>query len=258
VNVAYGLCFGPVALAVEGPPPHPLLHPWQSDPPAEARRVTVSSMSTLAPGVSAVTAEAGFALTTHPDHDHVSIVDDPARHAPWAAAMCELVARDAPLLGCLLLHAGAVRVAGGVALLVAAPGVGKTTAVRAAGERAFASNSVLVELSMGSAPPTVRAMPFNREAAPELEASGALPLVAVAFVHRHSLPSVEWMAGSLATMRLMPHVTRPRGADPHARARTSLALSLGGRVRALTLGLPWGPGYLAALDAAPHPTTPSP
>ncbi len=258
MTASYGLRFGPVSLAVEGPPPHPQLRPWQVDPPDDARRVVVSLAPTLPPDVSAATAEVGFAIASHPDHDHLTVVDDPARHAPWLAAVCELVARDAPLRGCLLLHAGAVRADGGVALLVAPPGVGKTTAVRAAGGRAFASNSVLVEVPDGVAPPTVRAMPFNREPAPELEAPDAQPLVAFAFVHRHSRPAVEWMPGSLATMRLMPHVTRPRGGDPHARVRTGLALSLGGRVRALTLGLPWGPGYLAALDAALHPTTPSP
>ncbi len=253
MSAAYGLRFGPVALALEGPPPHPLLRPWLCDPPVDARRVTVSLAPTLP-----TDAEVGFALTAHPDHDQLTIIDDPARHAPWLAAVCELVARDAPLHGCFLLHAGAVRVEGGVALLIAAPGVGKTTAVRAAGERAFASNSVLVEGGDGPSSMRVRAMPFNREAAPELEAPDRSPLVALAFVHRHSLATVEWMPGSTATMRLMSHVTRPRGEDPHARVRAGVALSLGGRVRALTLGLPWGPGYLAALDTALHPTTSPP
>jgi hypothetical protein len=105
----------------------------------------------------------------------------------------------------------------------------------------------------------VYAMPFTREPCPELEAGEALPLVALAYVRRAEAPAVEWIAGSAATMQLMPHVTRPRGDDPHARARTHLALALGGAVPALRLGLPRGPGYLgaldAALDAALHPTT---
>lgn len=253
MSAAYVLRFGPVALAVDGPAPHPLLEPWRERSPANARPVSITLVAALPADTPSPTAEVGFALTAAPDRDHLTIVDDPTRSAPWLAAVCELVARDAPLRGCLLLHAGAVTVDGGVALLVAPPGTGKTTAVRAAGDRAFASNAVLVDLSDE---PVVRAMPFTREPAPELESPGALPLRAVAFVRRHSLPSVEWMPGSLATMRLMPHVTRPRGDDPHARLRTQLALSLGGRARALTLGLPWGPGYLAALDAALQPTTP--
>jgi hypothetical protein len=219
--------------------------------------VVVTLSDALPPDAAPATAEVGFALDPYPDHDRITLRGDPGRHTPWLAAFCELVARDASLHGALLLHAGAVTVPDGVALLVAAPGVGKTTAVRAAGERAFASNAVLLEMT-GIGAPVARAMPFTREPAPELEAPRPAALAAVAFVHRADAPSVEWIAGSLATMRLMPHVTRPRGADPHARARTDLALALGGRVRALRLGLPWGPGYLAALDAALHPTTSPP
>lgn len=248
------LRFGPVALRVEGPAVHPLLGPYRAPAAQGARRVVVSLADALPAGTHPATAEVGFALVAHADHDRVTLRGDPGRHTPWLAALCEVVARDAPARGGLLLHAGAVTVAGGVALLVAPPGVGKTTAVRAAGERAFASNAVLIDLSIGGAP-VVRAMPFTREPAPELESGRALPLVAVAFVQRAPEAGVEWIAASLATMRLMPHVTRPRGDDPHVRARTELALALGSGVPALRLGLPWGPGYLAALDAALHPKT---
>lgn len=247
------LRFGPIALRVEGPAVHPLLEAWRSPVAGECRRVRVAVADGLPPGTAAATAEVGFALSAHADHDHLTLRGDPSRHTPWLAAFCELVARDAPLHRCLLLHAGAVTVEAGVALLVAPPGVGKTTAVRAAGPRAFASNAVLVDLSGEVA--TALAMPFTREPAPELESPRRLPLAALAFVHRSPEAAVEWIAGTLATIRLMPHVTRPRGDDPHARARTDLALSMGARSRALRLGLPFGPGYLAALDAALQPTT---
>lgn len=248
-----GLRFGPVALRVEGPPLHPLLDPYRAPVGADARRVLVTCSDELPPDAAPAAAEVGFALHTHADHDHLTLRGDPSRATPWLAAFCELVARDAPLHRCLLVHAGAVTVEGGVALLVAPPGVGKTTAVRAAGPRAFASNAVLIDLSGEVA--TVQAMPFTREPAPELESPRRLPLAALAFVHRSPEATVEWIAGTPATIRLMPHVTRPRGADPHARTRTDLALATGGRARALRLGLPYGPGYLAALDAALQPTT---
>lgn len=242
------LRFGPIALRVEGPAVHPLLEAWRSPVADECRRVLVTVADELPPGTAATTAEVGFALADHADHDHLTLRGDPSRPTPWLAAFCELVARDTPLHRCLLLHAGAVTVEGGVALLVAPPGVGKTTAVRAAGARAFASNAVLVDLSQEA--PMVLAMPFTRDPAPELECLRSMPLAALAFVHRSSDPTIEWISGSLATIRLMPHVTRPRRGDPHARARTDLALSMGSRARAMRLGLPWGPGYLAALDKA--------
>ncbi|MDB4929117.1 MAG: hypothetical protein JWM10_1601 [Myxococcaceae bacterium] len=253
MSAPVGLRFGPIALRVEAPGLHPLLAPYLADVAADARRVVVAVAAALPPETPAATAEVGFALVAHPDHDAVTLRGDPARPTPWLAAFCEIVARDAPTRGALLIHAGAVTVAGGVALLVAAPGVGKTTAVRAAGARAFASNAVLVDGAAAGA--LVRAMPFTREPAPELESTAALPLAALAYVRRAEAPTVEWIKGSAATMLLMPHVTRPRGDDPHARARTLLALALGGAAPALRLGLPWGPGYLGALDAALHPTT---
>ncbi len=253
MSAVVGLRFGPVALRVEGPSLHPLLDPYRAPVGDDARRVRVTLADELPPGAAPATAEVGFALDAHPDHDQLTLRGDPSWPTPWLAGFCELVARDAALHRCLLVHAGAVTVEGGVALLVAPPGVGKTTAVRHAGARAFASNAVLLDLS--GEVPTALAMPFTREPAPELESPSRLPLAALAFVHRSPEAAVEWIAGTLATIRLMPHVTRPRGGDPHARARTDLALSMGARARALKLGLPWGPGYLAALDAALQPTT---
>jgi hypothetical protein len=253
VSASVGLRFGPVALRVEGPALHPLLAPYRSEVGDDARRVVVTVSASLPPETHAATADVGFALTAHADHDAVLLRGDPDRPTPWLAAFCEIVARDAPTRGALLVHAGAVVVEGGVALLVAPPGVGKTTAVRAAGRRAFASNAVLVEGAARGA--LVRAMPFTREPTPELESAEALPLAALAYVRRAGEPAVEWIKAPAATMLLMPHVTRPRGADPHARARTQLSLALGGAVPALRLGLPWGPGYLGALDAALHRTT---
>jgi len=253
MSAVQGLRIGPLTLRIEGPTLHPSLDGYQAPAARYGRRVVVTASESLPPETDPATAKVGFALTTAADHDHVTLWGDTARHTPWHAALCEIVARDAPTHGCLLVHAGAIRVAGGVALLIAPPGVGKTTAVRSAGRRAFASNAVLLDLSRGS--PTVSAMPFAREPAPELDSPGSLPLVALAFVERSPDATVEWIAPSLATIRLMPHITRPRGGDPHARVRTDLALSMGGKARALTLGLPLGTGYLAALDAALHSMT---
>lgn len=253
MSTVSGLRFGRLALRVEGPALHPLLDAYRAPVAADARRVLLSVVASLPPEALAATSSVGFALTATADHDAITLGGDAARPTPWLAAFCELVARDAATHGCLLVHAGAVTVSGGVALLVAPPGVGKTTAVRHAVDRAFASNAVLLDLSGGTA--TVRAMPFTREPMPALESAATLPLSVFAFVEWASESTVEWIAPSLATMRLMPHVTRPRGADPHARTRTDLALMLGGKARALRLGLPSGPGYLAALDAALHTTT---
>ncbi|MBK6533376.1 MAG: hypothetical protein IPF99_28455 [Deltaproteobacteria bacterium] len=184
VNTATDLRFGPVALRVEGPAVHPLLDPWRAPVTADARRVVVTVAATLPTGTNPATAAVGFALAAHADRDDVTLRGDPGRPTPWLAALCEIVARDAPTHGCLLLHAGAVTVPGGVALLLAPPGVGKTTAVRGAGGRAFASNAVLVDLTGRPRPPMVWAMPFTREPAPELESARSLPLAAVAFVQR--------------------------------------------------------------------------
>nr|MBK7067592.1 hypothetical protein [Deltaproteobacteria bacterium] len=106
------LRFGPIALRVEGPAVHPLLEAWRSPVADECRRVLVTVADELPPGTAATTAEVGFALADHADHDHLTLRGDPSRPTPWLAAFCELVARDTPLHRCLLLHAGAVTVEG--------------------------------------------------------------------------------------------------------------------------------------------------
>ncbi len=244
MSSAPGLRFGPLDLVVAGAPLPGCLDAHVGSVDAASPTVQVAVVDALPKDTPRAHADAGFALRAEPGGWAIAVRGD-AGPSPWLAAFCEIVAREAPAADCALLHAGAVALRDGVALLVGPPGVGKTTAVRAAGSRAFASNAVLAE---AGGQRRVWAMPFNRDLEPALEAKGPRPLRAVAFVRRSDVAGIECLAGSAATVRLMAHVMRPRGDDPAPRLRSEVALRVLLGVPAVVLGMPRGPSYLVALD----------
>lgn len=164
------------------------------------------------------------------------------------AALASLVAREAPRHGALLVHASAVRVKNGVALLIAPKGTGKTTAARAAGERAFAGNAVLVCGVNGEA--HALALPFAGDPDPSLDARGTEPVQAIFSLQRAESLTIEWCDRGRATIPLARAVVRPHGGEPFARERAELTLTLASSIPHAVLRTPVGPGYLSALDAA--------
>lgn len=235
--------FGPLRYRVHAPGVPDALARFVDDTPGDARDVTVrEGAADVAPTGN------GFALDARPDGDVVTLLHARTPAAGWVAAFAELVTRDAPARGALVLHAGAVRVARGVVALIGPPGVGKTTAVRRAGDRAFAGGALLAALD--DATVRVRALPFAGDPTPELDARDAATLRAALTVVRGASPAVEWHQGFAATTGLMGCVVRPRGLDPNARARGDLTLRLTGVIPWGRLCTPETTGYLPALDAA--------
>lgn len=242
------LRFGPVAWAFEGSAA-PWLAPWVVDARHEALpalRVREGDPGAVGDAVGrgdgwcVARVDEGFEVVTAGTSQRVG--------GALRAAVASMVAREAPGRGALLVHAGAVRVRGGVALLVAPPGTGKSTAVRAAGPRAFAGNAVLVDAPADA--PLAMALPFAGDPDPSLDAPGEAPVRAVLSLRRAEAPSVEWIEGWRATTSLARAVVRPQGDDPYARERADLTLALLRSTRHAVLRAPPGPGYLPALDVA--------
>lgn len=239
------LAFGPLRYRVHGGEVPDALARFAVADVAEARDVWVRAAHG---GDAPAPTGNGFALRRAPEGDTVTLLHARSPAAGWVAAVAELVLSDGPPRGVAVLHAGAVSVARGVVALLGPPGVGKTTAVRNAGARAFAGGALLAEVDDGSV--RVRALPFAGDPTPSLDAPGAATLRAALAVVRGSAPAVEWVGGLAATTVLMAAVVRPRGVDPCPRARGDLALQLARMVPCGRLCTPATSGYLPALDAA--------
>ncbi|MBI5516566.1 MAG: hypothetical protein HY909_22465 [Deltaproteobacteria bacterium] len=180
----------------------------------------------------------------------------PSSPAPWPTesdpralqrALERWVLREAPALGCALVHAAAVSVEGGLGLLCGPPGVGKSTAARRAGPRFLADNAVLVcpESRTGWALPLA-----GGEGPPEgLDPEGR-PVRVLAWLQRAPVPVVEWLRGPPATSLVARACVRPGGPDPSAASRAMITLQFASVVPVCLLGIPDGPGYLPALDEA--------
>jgi hypothetical protein len=158
------------------------------------------------------------------------------------------VLREAPPLGCALVHAAAVTARdGGIVLLCGPPGVGKSTAARRAGPRFFADNAVLVR-------PTSRegwALPLAGGRGPnEALDPTARTVRALAWLERASAPRVEWLPGARATTLVARACVRPPGSDPGASQRAMITLGLASTVPVCVLGTSDDSGYLPALDRA--------
>lgn len=142
--------------------------------------------------------------------------------------MAALVSHDAPSVGAVVVHCAAVRIDGGVALLLAPGGTGKTTFARRAGARSFAHNAVIVEV--GDARLRAWALPFAGDPHLELDAEGAADVRVVALLERADAPGFEWLPRGAATTMVARCCMRAPAADPWARERFMLGLALVARV----------------------------
>lgn len=169
---------------------------------------------------------------------------DPERalHAPLAA----LVARDLAEHSALLLHASAVRVEGGVALIVGPPSAGKTTFARHEPTRAFAGNAVCA--SREGDRWIACALPFASDPDPALDARDSAEIAAIVELVRGASAAFEWIPPSRATMVLMSCVSAPAFDDPWRRQRASAALDLAASVALASLAASGSGDDLNLLD----------
>lgn len=242
-----GLAFGPLRYALHGPLPGllaPYARPLRGDELTLEVRVGDAPPSALKVWGTAVSLEGERRVI------HLPFGSDPERalHAPLAA----LAARDLPSAGALLLHASAVRAAGGAALLVGPPSVGKTTFARHDPARALAGNAVCAWRSdrgwVGAA------LPFASDPDPGLDAPGEFPLAAIVELHRASEPWFEWQTPGGATVTLMKRLATPSLDDPWKRARASCALDLAATVALASLGVTGSRADLDHLDRCLNPS----
>ena len=138
-------------------------------------------------------------------------------------ALATALAQRAPTVGAVVLHAAAVTVAGGVALLFAPSGTGKSTFAAIAGPRSFAHNAVVVT---AGDPPTAWAFPFAGDARPALDQTGARAVRLLARLERGTAPGFEWLPRSLATTTVMRHCARASTLDALAVERFMIASAL--------------------------------
>jgi hypothetical protein len=166
-------------------------------------------------------------------------------NATWREVLSDRVARDSIRVGALVLHAGAIDTAGGALLLVAAPGTGKSTRVAAAGARALADNSVLVQVE-----PTVKmwTLPF---AGGDAHASPSAARDRIAFVAELGR-SEQTVVRSLPETELSFTLTRaivwPLEDERDRAERARLGLEFVGKIRGIRLDTPPDAGYLSVVD----------
>lgn len=137
--------------------------------------------------------------------------------------LATVLAQRAPTVGAVVLHAAAVTVAGGVALLFAPSGTGKSTFAELAGARAFAHNAVVVTAGDIA---TAWAFPFAGDARPALDQTGARTVRVLARLERGRAPGFEWLPRSHATTTVMRHCARAPDRDALAAERFVIASSL--------------------------------
>jgi hypothetical protein len=165
----------------------------------------------------------------------------------WEAAMCALLAQDAPAARCLVIHGCAVKVVGGVALLVAPRRTGKTTFAQNAGVRAFAHNAVVVEVREQT---KVWALPFAHDGHLELVSGGCAVLQCLATLVRGEFSAFEWLPRANATVQLIQACARAPGHDALAHERFVVALDLLSSTKTGRLTTTRGPNDLWPLDQA--------
>jgi hypothetical protein len=217
------LAFGPLrcALCLDGAAlPHELLR-WQTPPlPGEETWTVRCSALPETLGPEDFRGE-GYVVTGR------TIVLAPGRPRAIVTALAALLAHRAPRDGCVVVHAAAVRVVGGVALLLAPSGTGKTTLAALAASRSFAHNAVVVATEPV---PTAWAFPFAGDARPELNAVGTARVRVSARLVRGEHPGFEWLPRSSATTLIVRHCVRAPVGDTLARERFMIASALASKV----------------------------
>lgn len=224
------VALGPLRYEVVGALP-PFLRARAVPGETAARRIEVSLAQAFPRDAADVH---GAAVRALPDRDEVYLPagKDPSRtlHGPLA----QLVARDLAALDGLLLHASAVRVAGGVALLAGAPGAGKTTLAGWDPSRAFAGNAVCARRAGERW--VAEALPFASDPRPDLDAGGEAEVAAIVELGRAGSPSLEWASGHRATVIVARACVTPVLADPWRRRRAAAILDLAASVGIASLG----------------------
>lgn len=240
------VALGPLRYAVTGYLP-PWLRARVTDDAAGARPLAIT-LGDAPPGARDVH---GAAVREDDGADAVFLPTDrdPARmaHGPLA----QLVARDLAALGALLLHASAVRTAGGVTLLVGPPSAGKTTFARHDLSRAFAGNAVCARREGGAW--VARALPFASDPDPALDAADEVGVEAIVELARGAPGALEWIEGPAATMVVARACVRPVLADPWRRRRAAAILDLGASVGIASLRATGTRADLDLLDRWLHP-----
>lgn len=206
-------------------------------------RVTVGSLET-ASGTGDF-ADIGYAARWSREGHAVAV--EPAMAFRWGAALALLIGQDAPGLGALVIHGAAVRVDGGVALLLAKSGTGKSTFAACHRARSFAHNAVVVA-AREDARFEAWALPFAGDPRPELDADGSAVVRAVCTLERGREPGLEWISRGAATIALARAVVRAPVHDLWARERFVLGSRLAERARAGRLRTTRGPDDLDPLD----------
>jgi hypothetical protein len=191
-----------------------------------------------------------FRTTRHDDHDAIAL-DARADASPallrgaLGEALGALVVLDAEAHGAVVVHAAGVWAGGGVVLVVAPSGTGKSTLARAAGPRVFTYNAALV---VPGPAPRAWPLPFAGKPDPSLVASRAAEIVGVAVFQRADVPFIESCPGSRATTEMLRAVVRLRGAVPDANTRACRALAWAGCAPRARLGSPPDGRYLVKVD----------
>ncbi|MBL8604187.1 MAG: hypothetical protein JNK72_19830 [Myxococcales bacterium] len=197
--------------------------------------VAIEGASQLGPTLDALRVEAAadFTVTVHeqgaldaPDgNGFESRADDPLAAAvmPYDARwpgrgllawLTEVVASAAPARGASVLHAAALDTPRGVVGLVGAPGVGKTTLVRARRARARANNALWVEVAGEGL--RAWALPFAGDPDASLDAPAAFEISAWVRVEAgwaetpQRSSRFEWQHPGRATPAMMRSLIRPR------------------------------------------------
>lgn len=220
------LAFGPLrcALALDGVALPPELERWRVGPaPGDVELLVRPGAALEAPDPEGFAGD-GYAVSG----DVVTVA--PGRPRALVTALAALLAQRAPRVGCVVLHCAAVRVTGGVALFFAPPGTGKTTFAARSGGRSFAHNAVVASAEPA---PAAWAFPFAGDPRPELDATGAAAVRALARLERAERPGFEWLPRSGATTLVMRHCARAPARDALAGERFVIA-------SALALGVPFG------------------
>jgi hypothetical protein len=244
------LAIGPLRYSIEGAPPPPWLQRYAVPASPTDRRVQFEVTEDTHPQASTPSGLQGFgyALDSRDGIDLARIVQSGHPAEGFLSALGGIVVRDAPSVAAMVIHAGALRIQDGVALVMAPPGTGKTTLVRAGGPRAFAHNAVLVRRAE-SAEMTAWALPFAGDPDPSLDAPGTAPVRVLVELARATRARFEWRTAAQATIRVVKSCARPPGQDPYPSTRARLALEMA--------SLPFGTLFagaptdaLDALDAA--------
>ncbi len=224
------LAVGPLRYSIEGAPPPPWLQRYAVPASPDDRRVHFEVVDDPQPRPTTPSGLQGFgyAVDSRDGIDFARIVRSAHPAEGFLSALGGIVVRDAPSVEAMVIHAGALRIQDGVALVMAPPGTGKTTLVRAGASRAFAHNAVLVRRAE-SAEMTAWSLPFAGDPDPSLDAPGTAPVRVLVELVRSTCSRFEWRTPAQATIRVVKSCARPPGQDPSPATRVRLAFEMASR-----------------------------